>query len=815
MEGSEWLTATPTSGTIAPTITQDITLHFDTTGLPAGTKYANLTVYNNSNYIAPSSRGDNFVIPISLTVTIPSVPFVALNTDTWDINTVVGTPVGSGSVFQIKNVGVGTLTITSATGLTGTPFTTNFNSSVTLTLGQTHDFSFTYTPTGPGVHTATFTIVTNGGTKTITLAAHAVGTNYLSENFAGTLFPPAGWVSYDVDGDGYNWYSFGLDGIAHSDTTVAGSASYINDARNVITHNASRIILTPNNWLVTPRLAVGTSGVLAYWIASQDPDWPAEHYSVMVSTTNNQVASFTTELFAETLTDGEWHQRAIDLTAYTGQNIYLAFRHHDCTNQFVLKLDDVQMPPLAAPLQYGNIGGFVRRMVTNQIIPRATISIAGRYVTSEVDGSYLLSSVVAETYQLTCSKIGYQDTTITAVIPANNTLTRDIFMDWGDAVPNQTNFTESQNVNLTESYPFSFSNPGTAPLAWEIDSGVWGGDTILGAALNEDFEAFEYTSWSGLLGPASDVYTGYGYEGGETSNTFVFESEHCTTAQWLITPLLSVQADDHFSFWYKQFSNTGERLDVLLSTTNDDTTAFTNVLGNLGPLSNVLWTNFDADLSGYAGSDVYIAFHYTKTTTPSAYMFVDMITGPPAYISPENWLSSSLTSGSLVAGGLQNLTLDVNTTGLVPGNYTGQTWIFTDGVSSPVKLYMDLTVFQLLDADIPANLTIQRESQENLNVLLDWDVSDNAVRYHIYACAEPLAFDQYTEVTTTTNHQIVITPTQLTGVGVIGDQICFRVTADNETLRRASSMTANLRTSNPLAKIKSAKFNRYRSLKRK
>ena len=36
-----------------------------------------------------------------------------------------------------------------------------------------------------------------------------------------------------------------------------------------------------------------------------------------------------------------WQKRTIDLTPYAGKDVYLAFRHYDCTGQYILRLDDV------------------------------------------------------------------------------------------------------------------------------------------------------------------------------------------------------------------------------------------------------------------------------------------------------------------------------------------------------------------------------------------------------------------------------------------------------------------------------------------
>ena len=56
----------------------------------------------------------------------------------------------------------------------------------------------------------------------------------------------------------------------------------------------------------------------------------------------------TTPLISETLkeengaVDG-WTKREFDLKDYAGKQIVIGFRHHDCTGQYILRLDDVNV----------------------------------------------------------------------------------------------------------------------------------------------------------------------------------------------------------------------------------------------------------------------------------------------------------------------------------------------------------------------------------------------------------------------------------------------------------------------------------------
>ena len=151
------------------------------------------------------------------------------------------------------------------------------------------------------------------------------------------------WANIDADGDGFKWEigvetSSGTGISAHSGTQSAISASWYDDGSWYGQE------LTPNNYLVTPKLAIPVEGVaaLTYWVAAQDPTYPQDHYSVKISTTDLNPASFI-EVFEETLSTSEWQERTVVLSDYSGQDIYIAFVHNECTDWFVMKIDDVEV----------------------------------------------------------------------------------------------------------------------------------------------------------------------------------------------------------------------------------------------------------------------------------------------------------------------------------------------------------------------------------------------------------------------------------------------------------------------------------------
>ena len=155
---------------------------------------------------------------------------------------------------------------------------------------------------------------------------------------------PATWQNIDNDGDSFSWITVDTanDKMApHSGLYSVSSASF---------DNPSTTVLHPDNWLITDTIAVPEiiiNGItapvyLSWWDAAQDPNYPSDHYEVYISTTGNTIADFTDPaVFTKTLTTSTWTNRTVDITAYAGQKIYVAFVHNNCSDQFMMKLDDI------------------------------------------------------------------------------------------------------------------------------------------------------------------------------------------------------------------------------------------------------------------------------------------------------------------------------------------------------------------------------------------------------------------------------------------------------------------------------------------
>jgi hypothetical protein len=167
--------------------------------------------------------------------------------------------------------------------------------------------------------------------------------------FDGTTFED--WTTIDANNDGYNWmhshdYTFEvMDNEGHNGSYgFAVSESYVNGGVGAI---------TPDNYLVSPQVNFTNGSTFTFWATDGNDAYGAEHFGVAISTSGNTNASdFTTiaewTLLAKgektggerQLIDGIWYEKTVDLSAYAGQSGYIAIRHFNCNDQWVLCVDD-------------------------------------------------------------------------------------------------------------------------------------------------------------------------------------------------------------------------------------------------------------------------------------------------------------------------------------------------------------------------------------------------------------------------------------------------------------------------------------------
>lgn len=150
-------------------------------------------------------------------------------------------------------------------------------------------------------------------------------------------FPPLGWLLFETgatDDPGWEQSSAANNILPHT----GDYAAYHDDTNTDDPADA---------WMVTPRFAVPTGGALTFWQADYYQDY-YNYHSVWVTTGAHPdpAVSTYTEVYSGDIA-ASWIQTPIDLSAYAGQEVYLAFRYQgDYNDEWYV--DDVTFPPVTA-----------------------------------------------------------------------------------------------------------------------------------------------------------------------------------------------------------------------------------------------------------------------------------------------------------------------------------------------------------------------------------------------------------------------------------------------------------------------------------
>lgn len=142
------------------------------------------------------------------------------------------------------------------------------------------------------------------------------------------------WTTIDADGDGYDWH------LNRNWGNTANPYSVVSQSRDEILE----LPLTPDNYLVSPWKL--TYGLITFKACAQDAAYPEEHFGVAISTTGNTDAADFTTIWETTMTaksQGTWYDFAIDLSEYEGQEIWVALRHFNSSDQFMIVVDDITL----------------------------------------------------------------------------------------------------------------------------------------------------------------------------------------------------------------------------------------------------------------------------------------------------------------------------------------------------------------------------------------------------------------------------------------------------------------------------------------
>ncbi len=297
------------------------------------------------------------------------------------------------------------------------------------------------------------------GPYLFTTSCEAISDYPYTEGFE--FFPNDCWKNEDVDGDDETWQTITY--FTHSGSKAIMSGSRHHEINN-------QYPLFPNNYLITPKFEITSNTLLlTYYVRTISETKPAEHYSVLISKTGNNPDDFTEEVYSETLTvaDTAFKKVQLFLTNYEGEEIYIAFRHHDVTDQFQMIIDDFSITDVSdakildytIPNQLSSSIDMENKKVTVEMPHGTDVSnlvanfVLSQGATAKIDATEQESGVTANdftnslTYTVTAQNGNQEDWTVSVIVASS---VEDNLFENLTIAPNPT--TGVVNIKGTDAY---------------------------------------------------------------------------------------------------------------------------------------------------------------------------------------------------------------------------------------------------------------------------------------------------------------------------------------------------------------------------
>lgn len=552
------------------------------------------------------------------------------------------------------------------------------------------------------------------------IKVNGITTYPLFETFESGTFPPLNWTLYSLLNNTQNWQ---IDPwINH---TEGGTHSAF--------HNQSAEFAM-DNWLVSPQINMPTQGYyyLTFWSWLAN-NWAYKRSSVMVSTGSPNPADndyVEVWLLTETNNAWAWYQYFVNLQAYAGQNIYVAFRYQGDPYGHTWYLDDIGLgqeiddsPVLTVStteVQHGvgvnGIGSKTFNIVNGGILD-LNFNIAIEYLNAEgwlsvnpTSGSIGTHASAEILLNFDAAGLSFGSYQANLIISSN------------DPVNPTTTVLVTLQVIDTNVYPFTedFESENFPPIGW----------TMVDA--DQDGAAWNQSWYNNTPGGQFSAYHGWGQQNQDG---------------WLVTPQITIPEEGFFylSFWslVGDISYYGKN-SVLVSTGSGNPANGNFVeVWTVGEVVDT-WVQHFINLEAYAGEDVYIAFRYEGEF--AHYWIVDDVslgeaiddspvlsvstfeinqtvgqdgTGSKSFkvnndgiqnltygieiefLNGSSWLSASPTTGSIPAKSNHTIVLNFNASGLELGVYQANINITSnDPVNPNATVVVTLNVLQAQEVNL-------------------------------------------------------------------------------------------------------------------
>lgn len=506
---------------------------------------------------------------------------------------------------------------------------------------------FNIHPLGPSYQVTLSANPTNGGSVSFDSKGDRGETTYDFDD--GTLM---GWTSIDADGDTYGWESSAAPYSYYASTVVLSGGGHNASEAYLVSGSYSNVlgVLTPDNYLVSP--SKGRYSQLRFYACAQDINYAADHFGVAVSTTGNTNPSDFTTIQEWTMTaksmgpqimtaqgagasapgrgnnrsQGAWYQYVVDLSAYAGQDIWVAIRHFNCTDWFLIDIDDIT-------LVTGGSGAISATFNAGQTCSVSARPSSGFYFSNWTENGVVVSEEANYSFVVNSACNLVANFTTEPPQYAQYPVTISASPDEGG----QVSF-----GNKGDRYEFFYDFEDSSMMEW--------------TTIDADGDGYDWMMATEAMG------SGYGHNG---SIDMVLSQSYNNSVgvlypdNYLISPTMAKYSQISFYACAQDASYAAEHFGVAVSTNgNTNASDFVTIQewtisakgtgvpapGRGGNRVQTNWYQYTVDLSAYAGQPIWVAIRHFNCSD-MFYLDIDDITLITGGSSSGNSISATFTEG--------------------------------------------------------------------------------------------------------------------------------------------------------------------------